>query len=175
MLEVVSDLLWLIEAIQASKDNWNDAHWRLHVKQIKLRLIWKSVVRFDKMLSSFKSIIEKKSTLHGIKHCGIIICCIAFYDLFHVGEAADLMQTLLNVQMFGIDDGITIMDPWNDMIPANVESLVFELDNWGLANDNLEVGVNDDNNGIITIFWNRINLEGTIITKVRADSLPILK
>ena len=35
MLEVVSDLLWLIEAIQASKDNWNDAHWRLHVKTDK--------------------------------------------------------------------------------------------------------------------------------------------
>ena len=61
------------------------------------------------------------------------------------------------------------------MIPANVESLVFNLESGSLADKDLEVGVNNNNKRVMTISRNCINLEGTVVTKADADSLLVLK
>ena len=114
-------------------------------RQIGLRLIWKLVIKFNKMLSSIKTFTDKKLISRGTKRCGVATCCIVRMTSFMVTGCqidTDLVRCLL----------VSIMDLWNEVIPKNVRMLVLMLELGGLANEDLEAEIDEKNEIIGTIF-----------------------
>ena len=108
MLEVVSDSFHLVNAIEGASVNWNDSRWRLRVKTDVAALevgeqVQQNVLVFQNYYSQEIDVAWSKALWsRNLLHCSD--------DFFHGHEAAHLMHTLYDVFLFGVNNGVSILD-----------------------------------------------------------------